>query len=123
MTARHAVCAGGDVQMGAKTIIEGVAQGKLGARSIHAFLNDEDMNEVARRLELEERKPDLFDIVPYKPVEPQVKMPWLPYEDRKRNFRLIEQGYMQEQAKREAARCLQCACPAAGQCNLQKYSI
>ncbi len=42
-------------QMGAKTIIEGVAQGKLGARSIHSYLMGEDMNEVARRLELEER--------------------------------------------------------------------
>ena len=81
------------------------------------------MDEVARRLELEERKPDLFDIVPYKPVEPKVKMPMLPYEERKRNFRLIEMGYMREQAERESARCLQCACPAAGQCDLQKYSI
>ena len=59
--------------MGAKTIIECVAQGKLGARSIDAFLREEDMAEVAHRLELEERKPDLFDIVPYKPVEPKVK--------------------------------------------------
>ncbi len=123
MTDRHAVFAGGDAQMGAKTIIECVGQGKLGARAIHAFLNDEDMNEVARRLELEERKPDLFDIVPYKPVEPKVKMPMLPYEERKRSFKLIELGYMQEQAEREAARCLQCACPAAGQCDLQMYSI
>jgi len=123
MTDRHGVFAGGDAQMGAKTIIECVAQGKLGARSIDAFLRGEDMTEVARRLELEERKPDLFDIVPYKPVEPKVKMPWLPYEDRKRNFKLIEEGYVQEQAMREAGRCLQCACPAAGQCDLQKYSI
>jgi formate dehydrogenase major subunit len=123
MTDRYAVFAGGDAQMGAKTIIECVAQGKLGARSIDAFLRGEDMTEVARRLELEERKPDLFDIVPYKPVEPKVKMPMLPYEERKRNFRLIEEGYLEEQAKREASRCLQCACPAAGQCDLQKYSI
>ena len=123
MTDREGVFAGGDCQMGAKTIIEGVGQGKLGARSIHSFLLGEDMNEVARRLELEERKADLFDIVPYKPVEPKVKMPMLPYEQRKRNFQLIETGYLQEQAEREAARCLQCACPAAGQCDLQKYSI
>jgi NADPH-dependent glutamate synthase beta subunit-like oxidoreductase/formate hydrogenlyase subunit 6/NADH:ubiquinone oxidoreductase subunit I len=123
MTDRWAVFAGGDAQMGAKTIIECVAQGKLAARSIHAFLNGEDMNEVARRLEIEERKPDLFDIVPYKPVEPKVKMPMLPYEDRRHNFSLIELGYLQEQAERESARCLQCACPAAGQCDLQKYSI
>ncbi len=123
MTAHEGVFAGGDAQMGAKTIIECVAQGKLGARSIDAYLRGEDMAEVARRLELEERKPDLFDIVPYKPVEPKVKMPMLPYEERKLNFRLIEEGYLEEQAKREASRCLQCACPAAGQCDLQKYSI
>ena len=98
MTDRVGVFAGGDAQMGAKTIIECVAQGKLGARSIHAFLSGEDMKEVARRLELEERKPDLFDIVPYKPVEPKVKMPMLPYEERRRNFRIIEMGYLQEQA-------------------------
>ena len=123
MTDRWGVFAGGDAQMGAKTIIECVGQGKLGARAIHAFLNGEDMKEVSRRLELEERKPDLFDIVPYKPVEPMVKMPMLPYEQRKRSFELIELGYLQEQAERESARCLQCACPAAGQCDLQKYSI
>jgi NADPH-dependent glutamate synthase beta subunit-like oxidoreductase/formate hydrogenlyase subunit 6/NADH:ubiquinone oxidoreductase subunit I len=123
MTDRYAVFAGGDAQMGAKTIIECVAQGKLGARSIDAFLRGEDMAEVSRRLELEERKPDLFDIVPYKPVEPKVKMPMLPYEKRTHNFRLIEEGYLREQAMRESARCLQCACPAAGQCDLQKYSI
>lgn len=123
MTDRYGVFAGGDAQLGAKTIIECVAQGKLGARAIDAFLRGEDMAEVSRRLELEERKPDLFDIVPYKPVEPKVKMPMLPYEERRRNFRLIEKGYLQEQAMREAARCLQCACPAAGQCDLQKYSI
>ncbi len=70
-----------------------------------------------------ERKPDLFDIVPDKPVEPKVKMPMLPYPERKRNFRLIELGYTQEQAEREAGRCLQCACPAAGQCDLQRYSL
>jgi formate dehydrogenase major subunit len=123
MTDRQGVFAGGDAQLGAKTIIECVAQGKLGARSIDAFLRGEDMAEVSRRLELEERKPDLFDIVPYKPVEPKVKMPMLPYEERQHNFRLIEEGYLREQAMREASRCLQCACPAAGQCDLQKYSI
>jgi formate dehydrogenase major subunit len=123
MTDREGVFAGGDCQMGAQTIIEGVAQGKLNARSIHSYLMGEDMNEVARRLELEERRPDLFDIVPYKPVEPKVKMPMLPYENRKRSFELIEMGYLKEQAEREASRCLQCACPAAGQCDLQKYSI
>ncbi|HLV99843.1 MAG TPA: FAD-dependent oxidoreductase [Ktedonobacterales bacterium] len=123
MTGRKGVFAGGDAVIGASTVIECVAQGKLAARSIDAYLRGEDMTEVSRRIEAEERKPDLIDIVPYKPVEPQVKMPMLPYEDRKRNFRLIEMGYLQEQAERESARCLQCACPAAGQCDLQMRSI
>ena len=123
MTARQGVFAGGDCQLGASTIIECVAQGKLASRSIDAYLRGEEMAAVSRRIEGQERKPDLFDIVPYKPVEPKVKMPMLPYEDRKRNFRLIELGYTQEQAERESGRCLQCACPAAGQCDLQKYSI
>ncbi len=123
MTGRRGVFAGGDAVIGASTVIECVAQGKLASRAIDAFLRGEDMAEVSHRIEAEERKPDLIDIVPYKPVEPKVKMPMLPYEERKRNFRLIEMGYLQEQAEREAARCLQCACPAAGQCDLQKYSI
>ncbi|HEU5439440.1 MAG TPA: FAD-dependent oxidoreductase [Ktedonobacterales bacterium] len=123
MTARPGVFSGGDCQLGASTIIECVAQGKLASRAIDAYLRGEDMADVSRRIETQERKPDLFDIVPYKPVEPKVKMPMLPYEDRKRNFRLIELGYTAEQAQRESARCLQCACPAAGQCDLQKYSI
>ena len=99
MTGRKGVFAGGDAMIGASTIIECVAQGKLASRSIDAYLRGEDMTEVSRRIEAEERKPDLFDIVPYKPVEPKVKMPMLPYEERKRNFRLIEMGYLQEQAR------------------------
>ncbi len=123
MTDREGVFSGGDCQMGAQTVIQCVAQGKLSARSIDAFLKGEDMKDVAKRIEASERKPDLFSIVPYKPVEPKVKMPMLPYDDRKRNFKLIELGYTADQAKRESARCLQCACPAAGQCDLQMYSI
>src|SRR5260370_14436612 len=123
MTDRWGVFAVGDAQLGAKTIIQCAGNAELAARAMHAFLNGEDMHEVARRLELEERKPDLFDIVPYKPVEPKVKMPMLPYEERKRNFKLIELGYLQEQAERESARCLQGPCPAAGQCDFRKDSI
>ena len=52
MTDRVGVFAGGDCQMGAKTIIECVAQGKLAARAMHGYLMGEDMKEVARRLEL-----------------------------------------------------------------------
>ena len=48
MTARKGVFAGGDCQIGASTIIQCVAQGKLAARSIDAYLRGEDMAEVSR---------------------------------------------------------------------------
>mgnify|MGYP005846875107 CR=1 FL=1 len=122
-TGRKGVFAGGDALSGAATVIQAVAAGKRAAKAIHAYLLGEDVEQVARRLKIEEQKPDLIDIVPYKPVWPRVQMPMLPYEQRARNFRLIELGYSEEQVRKEAARCLQCACPAAGRCHLQRLSI
>jgi formate dehydrogenase major subunit len=46
---------------------------------------------VARRLELE-GEADLLRHSAHKPVELKVKMPMLPYEQRKRNFKIIEMG-------------------------------
>jgi formate dehydrogenase major subunit len=77
----------------------------------------------AQRRKEEELKADLIDIVPYKPVQERVPMPMLPYAERMENFKLIELGYSEEQVRTEAARCLQCACPAAGRCHLQRLSL
>ena len=123
MTARPGVFAGGDAVIGAATVIQAVAQGKLAAKALHSYLNGEDMAEVARRIEDEEKVPELIDIVPYKPEEPQVRMPFLPFKDRELSFELIEEGYSREQASKEAARCLQCVCPDVGRCHLQRESV
>lgn len=120
---RPGVFAGGDATIGAATVIQAVAAGKLAARSIDEYLRGEDMAVAAARRAEEELKADLIDIVPYKPIEERVAMPMLPFEERKLNFRLIELGYSEDQVKREAARCLQCACPAAGRCHLQRLSL
>ncbi|MCL5961591.1 MAG: FAD-dependent oxidoreductase [Chloroflexi bacterium] len=122
-TGRRGVFAGGDATLGASTVIQSVACGKRAAKVIHLYLQGEDMAEAAGRLKLDEVKPDLIDIVPYKPAWPKVQMPMLPYEQRRHNFKLIELGYSEEQVRKEAARCLQCACPAAGRCHLQRLSI
>ena len=122
-TGRGNVFAGGDATLGAATVIEAVACGKLAAKSIDGYLRGEDMDEVAKRLEAEEQVPDLISIVPYKPVEPQVRMRMLPFPERDCSFELIELGYTEEMARREAARCLQCACPDAGRCDLQRQSL
>lgn len=122
-TGRPGVFAGGDATHGAATVIQAVAAGKLAARSIDEYLRGEKLAVSAERRKAEEQKPDLIDIVPYKPISERVPMPMLPYEERRLNFRLIELGYSEDQVKMEAARCLQCACPAAGRCHLQRLSI
>ncbi len=123
MTDRPGVFAGGDCQMGTVTVIQSVAQGKLAAKAIDRYLNGADMAEVAAEITEEEAVPELIDIVPYKPEEPQVRMPFLPFEQRVQSFELIEKGYAKEQAQKEASRCLQCVCPDVGRCHLQRLSL
>ena len=123
MTDRPGVFAGGDAQMGPVTVIQCVAQGKLAAKAIDRYLAGDDMAVVAEELRAEEEVPELIDIVPYKPEEPQVRMPFLPFADRVKSFELIEKGYDKAAAEKEAARCLQCVCPDAGRCHLQRLSL
>lgn len=123
MTDRPGVFAGGDATIGASTVIQCVASGKLAARAIDAYLRGEDMAEVDRAIQAEEQKPDLISIVPYKPRAAREPMPMLPFPERVHNFKLIELGYTQEQAIAEAKRCLQCVCPSASRCHLQRLSI
>jgi formate dehydrogenase major subunit len=123
MTDRPGVFAGGDAQMGPVTVIQCVAQGKLAAKAIDRYLAGDDMGRVAEEIREEERVPELIDIVPYKPEEPQVRMPFLPFADRVKSFQLIEKGYDKAGAEKEAARCLQCVCPDVGRCHLQRLSL
>src|SRR5438132_225443 len=110
-------------EMGPRTVIQWVAQGKLAAKAMDRYLAGDDMNRVAEEIREEEKVPELIDIVPYKPEEPQVRMPFLPFADRVKSFQLIENGYDKAAAEKEAARCLQCVCPDAGRCHLQRLSL
>jgi len=123
MTDRPGVFAGGDAQMGTRTVIECVAQGKLAAKAIDRYLAGHDMAKVAEEIAEEEKVPELIDIVPYKPEEPQVRMPMLPFTERVQSFQVIENGYDKAGAEKEAARCLQCVCPDVGRCHLQRLSL
>ena len=123
MTDRPGVFAGGDCQMGAVTVIQCIAQGKLAAKAIDRYLAGDDMARVAEEIAAEEAVPELIDIVPYKPEEPQVRMPMLPFTERVQSFQLIENGYDKAAAEKEAARCLQCVCPDVGRCHLQRLSL
>lgn len=123
MTGRPGVFTAGDAQIGAATVVQAIFGARMAAKAMDGYLRGEGMAAVATRLEAEERPPVLLDIVPYKPRQRKEKMPMLAAAERKTNFRNVELGYGEEQARREADRCLQCTCPAAGRCQLQKLGI
>jgi len=146
-TANPKVFAGGDVVLGAQTVIQAVAQGKKAAWSMDAFLRGEDMRRVSEELaELNatpffealsaktDLDPRIVRMAEIKPVfidmttdvthpEPPAEMPKLDPEYRKHNFEQIELGLTEEEARRGADLCLDCYCPANGKCDLQRYSI
>ncbi len=141
------VFAGGDVVLGAQTVIQAVAQGKKAAWSMDAYLRGVDMAEVSRQLaelkaspfiaaltnktDLDPRISRMAEIPPVfidmttdvSQPSPPAEMPKLEPEERRSNFEQIELGFAEEEAVRGAELCLDCYCPANGKCDLQRYSI
>ncbi len=141
------VFAGGDVVLGAQTVIQAVAQGKKAAWSIDAFLRGEEMQRVSQDLaelhgtpfiaalsaksDLDPRVSRMAEIPPVfidmttdvSHPEPPAEMPKLAPEERRTNFEQIELGFAVDEARRGAGLCLDCYCPANGTCDLQRYSI
>jgi formate dehydrogenase major subunit len=141
------IFAGGDVVLGARTVIEAVAQGKKAAWSIDAFLRGLDMREVARALAELQGKPFVAALAARRDLDPtvvrmaeippvfidmttDVSHPCPPAEtatlalsERTSSFDEVELGLTAAQARRGAELCLDCHCPANGSCDLQRYGI
>ncbi|MGB3222251.1 MAG: FAD-dependent oxidoreductase, partial [Desulforhopalus sp.] len=103
---------GGDAFYGPKSVVDAVSCGKEAAISIHRFINNMDLREgrektwefVRPAIENEEKKD-------------RVKVECLEPGDRARNFLEVLQGYDEDRAKQEAARCLACGlCSECYQC-------
>ncbi len=141
------VFAGGDVVLGAQTVIQAVAQGKKAAWSMDAYLRGDDLREVAQTLaelkatpffnalsDRDDLDPRIARMAEIPPVfidmttdvshpSPPAEMPKLAPEERRTNFKQIELGFSEDEAVRGAELCLQCYCPASGKCDLQRYGI
>jgi heterodisulfide reductase subunit A-like polyferredoxin len=106
------VFAGGDAFYGPKSVVDAVSCGKEAAISIHRFINNMDLREgrektwefVRPAIENEEKKD-------------RIKVDCLEPKARASNFLEVSQGYDEEKAKQEAARCLSCGlCSECYQC-------
>jgi heterodisulfide reductase subunit A len=99
------IFAGGDLFTGPSIAVEAVAAGHQAAISIEKYLMGEA---------LAENRPAKPTGSNWKPIPekveltPRAKMPFLPVGERLNNYREIELGFSEEQARIEAARCVSC---------------
>ena len=111
-TTAPGIFAGGDVSFGPRNAIDAVANGKHAAQSIHAYLTGER----GKSVELDLHEGGVEIIVHdtkrygrewgYEKIQ-RVPIPILPI-DRRVGVAQVEQGYTEEQARREGSRCLHC---------------
>ena len=110
------VFAGGDAVSGPATAIKAIAAGKRAARSIHRYLQGEELVQPEAGL----------PVVPLEEVDlrrakrqPRAAMPKLASETRFAGFDEVEAGFSEEQVVAEALRCLNCAvCAECRQCEV-----
>ena len=105
-TSAPGVFAGGDVAFGPRNLIEAVANGKRAARSMHRYLSGEAAA-VSARLDIEKIPTPLYRMIAGFEVFDREAPPTLDV-GRRTGIAEVETGYGEEEARRQAARCLIC---------------
>ncbi len=111
LTKRPGIFAGGDVVTGPNTVVDAVAAGKIASESIDQYLTGK---EVKREYKLT-RPTRYIEPIGFSDEEldellsaKRSEMPLLSSEKRKYNLMEVHQGLTEEQAIKEAKRCLRC---------------
>jgi formate dehydrogenase major subunit len=119
------IFAGGDFRRGPATAIEAIADGRKAAEAIDRKLKGLSLLDPIKQFDSKKEKL-LKDIDPkeYEQYEeiPRFKMPELEPVERNLNFKEVETGFSEEDARAEADRCLECGCQVNETCSLRKYS-
>ena len=104
---------------GADIAITAIGEAQRAAEMIDRYLGGESLDfESPFSVKAEKTAEDFVDIENIS----RVKMPHRSPIQRKRDFREINYGYSEEDAKREAARCLECGCMDRFECKLISYA-
>jgi NADH-quinone oxidoreductase subunit F len=107
-TSRPGVFAGGDVVTGPNTVVEAIAAGKRAARMIDRYLQGLLLEAMSER-----RRPEIY-VEPVMLSEEEMSRtgrsvpPAIAVEARRRSFDEVEMTLSEDDAKREARRCLRC---------------
>jgi formate dehydrogenase major subunit len=120
------IFAGGDAVTGPSIAISAIAHGRYGAASIHSWLSGTPLVEDFRSAfnfslgqKLSDVDQDYLPDAPHQEREPHAS---LPISKRLDNFNEVDFTYTEEQAVREAKRCLSCGCLDADECKLRLYA-
>jgi formate dehydrogenase major subunit len=119
------VFAGGDAVLGADLAVRAVAAGRIAAISIDQHLSGqpvtgpEELAAIALRPVDDEEQAAIFREIE---KAERVPTPTLGLEERVGSFEEIDRGLDDEQARREALRCLSCGCAKAVGCGLRRWA-
>jgi len=119
------IFAGGDFRRGPATAIEAIADGRKASNAIDRFLSGKPMVDPIKRFDSKKEKL-LKDIDPeefeqYEKISRFI-MPELEAKSRAANFKEVEIGFEEGNARAEAERCLECGCNVNETCDLRKYA-
>lgn len=123
-TGLASVFAGGDFRRGAATAIEAIADGRLAAEAIASYLETGEIKAADFRFDAK-KAARIQDVSPTEyaqyPEVPRATMPELSVQEASRSFREVELGYLENDARSEAERCLECGCQVNESCSLRAY--
>ncbi|MDX9916615.1 MAG: FAD-dependent oxidoreductase [Gudongella sp.] len=115
------IFAGGDViNQGANIAIKAVGDAKRAVDVINSYLEGHVIP--YRRPFVVERTHLTREHYKDRPKEYRSQMPHLSPEERKNNFNEVNLGFTEEQAVKDASRCLECGCHDFFECKLYNYS-
>lgn len=118
------IFAGGDFQRGAATAIEAIADGRKAAEAIDNYLQTGELPKVKYIFDSKKAK-RVQDVSPaeYEIYEriARVKMPEIPISEACTSFTEVEKGFSEEEARKEAARCIECGCQVNESCSLRNF--
>jgi formate dehydrogenase (NADP+) beta subunit len=99
---------GGDSATGASLVVEAIGGGRRAARSIHLYLNGEEVTPVKRSLFKTHIPGTIFESVPGIEQSTRTEMPELPVDERIKTFEEADLVITQKDAIKESKRCLDC---------------
>jgi formate dehydrogenase major subunit len=124
-TSLPGVFAGGDAVLGADLAVRAVAAGRLAATSIDQYLRSEPVTGPERRAAIALRPVDDEERAAiFRQIEKaeRVVTPTLTMDRRLRSFEELDPGLGDDEARREALRCLSCGCRKAAGCGLRRWA-